>query len=158
MRVPILGLKPLLRAPLVKAGALISASVLLLYLTCFHYSNPFERGIIYNVISGTVSVSNPGYHITPPWVFVSQIDIRPIKVCVASSARVSVCKLAQLNPDNLKDFADREGFRYYWWDNRVSFNMGHSEEFRGLADDLKGYAFQAEHTSFVTVVAETDSL
>ena len=91
----------------------------------------------------------PGYNITAPWVQVSRIDTRPQRVCVDCDCRNLNCQLASFDPDGWEEFVRYEGFRYYWWSNRFSFNPGHKNEYRGMNDILRGYAFDGKEYPFI---------
>lgn len=114
------------------------------YFAFFSYNSVHEAAIVYNARSGEVTLFSPGPHISPPWVFSSNTDIRPQRVCITSVAKSTNCKLVQFIPSEYQKLIEREGFRYYWWDNRISFNLGYREEYRGFIDILRGYTFTAE--------------
>ena len=96
-----------------------------------------------------------GWYVHAPWVFVSTIDTRPQRVCISSSARAAMnCRLVQFNPDEYRSFIRTQGFGFYWWNNRLSFNTGHREEYRGFRDVLRGYAFSAQQYEFVTILEQ----
>lgn len=119
----------------------LSGFVFLFYFCCIHYTESQEIGLMYDVRDSQVILDSPGFNITAPWIFVSKIDTRPQRVCITSVAKVLNCKLVQFLPNQYKAFIQREGWRYYWWDNRISFNSGYKEEYRGFRDILRGYAF-----------------
>lgn len=123
------------------------------YLGWFYHIEPFWVAIVRNRFSGQVEIDSvPGFKIRAPWVSAAQIDTRPIRVCVTSAGRVSNCKLVQFNVSGWQEFVKIEGFHYYWWSNRVSFNGGYSDENRGMKDLLRGYAFGSQTYPFVTVL------
>ena len=80
------------------------------------------------------------------------MEIRPMRVCVETVAKVISCKLAEFLPSGFTEFVQREGFRYYWWDNRISFNFGYNEEYRGGRDLVRGYAFAVTNQKFIRVL------
>ena len=86
--------------------------------------------MIKNMVSGELSSDDPGFHLSAPWILVSKIDTRPQRVCITSRSRIMRCKLGSLNATYFRDLVTREGFRYYWWDNRISFNFGYDEDSR----------------------------
>jgi hypothetical protein len=84
---------------------------------------------------------------------VARIDTRPMRVCVTSSARATLaCKLVRFDSDHLDEFFLVEGWHLYWWSNRLSFNMGHEETYRGFRDIMRGYAFSSQPYSFIEVL------
>lgn len=138
------------------SGAGILPVLWLLLMTCFYSLEPTELGISRNMVTGTVSLqSRTGFHVKPPWVFVSVIDTRPTRVCITSSSRAAFnCRLVRFVGSEWRTFVRTEGFRLYWWSNRISFNTGYREEYRGMKDVLRGYAFSAERYPFVEVLQE----
>jgi len=46
---------------------------------------------------------------------------------------------------------NREGFKYFWLQNRLSFNISSDHEYRGLDYTLRGYAFTDEDFDFVSI-------
>lgn len=138
----------------------LAASVLvtswLAFAACFNYNDPQEVGLTWNMVSGKVELQErQGWHARPPWVLVTTIDTRPQRVCITSSAHAAVnCRLVAFNTAAHKEFVAVEGFRWYWWSNRFSFNSGYREEYRGFRDVLRGYAFSSEQYSFIQVLEE----
>ena len=49
--------------------------------------------------------------------------------------------LVSFDPNGWREFVNNEGFYYYWWSNRISFNMGYDDEYRGMKDLIRGYSF-----------------
>jgi hypothetical protein len=96
----------------------------------------------------------PGWNITPPWVEVARVDTRPKRVCVESASRSFNCKLVEFNPAGWEEFVKTEGFHYYALYNFFSFNGGYREEYRGMKDILRGYAFGNKKYPFITVLRE----
>jgi hypothetical protein len=129
--------------------AVASAFALLVYLPLFHYTGQHEVGLKFNPFMGTVQADTPGFNFSAPWVAVAKLDTRPQRVCVTTVAKVLVCKLVRFNPEGYSEFVKREGFRYYWLDNRISFNFGYAEEYRGVRDLLRGYAFEGTPQKFL---------
>lgn len=128
---------------------------LMVYLGCFNYTEPTEIGIARNMVSGSLwSQEGGGLHLTWPWVAVARIDTRPMRVSVQSTGRGFSAKLARFESSHWREFVDTEGFRYYWWGNRLSFNCGYDEEYRGMRDIMRGYAYGSRSYPFVVVLKE----
>ena len=147
-------LKPQLlqyRIKLIKA--LTGFSILFLFwLFCLHYNDSYHFSVSRNYISGELKGEKAGgLHFSAPWVQVIKFDTRPFKVCLDCSCRNTNCKLIAFNPNGWKDFIDREGIKYYWFANRLSFNIGQDQEYRGIHHVLRGYAYDNEY-SFITVL------
>lgn len=130
----------------------IIGSMALGYLGCYHHTEATEVGVVWNTFSGTITRDHPGHHLTPPWAFVAKLDTRPVRVCVTSASRSVNCMLVQFDESHYEDFVRTEGFRYYWWDNRFSFNSGYSEEYRGFKDVMRGYAYSVKKYPFIKVI------
>lgn len=123
----------------------------MIYFPFFHYTSIHEVGVMKNMASGDLTRDEPGFHLSAPWVLVTKIDTRPQRVCITSRARIMRCKLGRFEAIYYKELVAREGFRYYWWDNRVSINFGYNEEYRGIRDLIRGYSFGDETAPFVQV-------
>jgi hypothetical protein len=131
---------------------IITGSLLFFYFFCFHYVNVHEVGIRRNVINGNLSIDkSPGMYVSAPWIQVSKIDTRPQRICIECDCKNMTCVLVTFNPKGWQDFVQKEGFRYYWWSNRFSFNSSHKNEYRGIKDILKGYAFDGIEYSFLKI-------
>jgi hypothetical protein len=118
----------------------------------FHWTGVHQASIMRNIVTGVVSVDTiSGPQLSPPWVQVSQIDTRPQRLCIDCDCRVLNCKLAQFVPSGWKEFVDREGFSYWWWSNRISFNSGSDRTYRGQDWILRGYAFEGSEFTFISV-------
>ncbi len=139
---------------LVKSAVCLGAVVLLLYLTCFHYTEPAHVGVARNWITGKMWTDTPGWNLTWPWVKVAKIDLRPARVCVTTAGKGRNCKLVQFETKAWKEFVETEGFYYWWWANRISFNLGYDEEYRGMKDLLRGYAYTVKKYNFMTVTQD----
>jgi len=124
------------------------------YFAFYNYVEPTETGIAWNPISGKRFLQKPGRHITALWVRVSRIDLRPQRICVTSAGRGFNCRLVQFNPIEFELFVRTEGFYYYWWANRLSFNYGYPDEYRGMRDLLRGYAYGVRQYAFVKTIRE----
>lgn len=127
--------------------------VLILYLAFVNYLSAYHVGIAWNRITGELWLQDTGgWKVTPPWVSVSRIDTRPQRVCFTTAGRGFNCRLVRFVPEKYEEFVEVEGFRYYWWANRLSFNLGYEEEYRGMRDIFRGYAFGVRRYSFIEVV------
>lgn len=140
----------------VSAGLVILA-VFLCYLFVFHYTEPTQIGVQRNLITGEIILDVPGANLTVPWVQVAKIDIRPMRVCVTSAGRGFNCQLVQFEPKHIKKFIDTEGFYYWWWANRISFNIGDDEQYRGIKNLMRGYGYGLKEYDFVNVLEEYSS-
>lgn len=135
------------------SGGLIS---LLLVFYCFflNHNEPTDLGIARDSISGEMWIQRGGFHLTKPWVRVAKVDLRPIRVEVNSAGRGFNAKLVQFEEGYWLEFVNTEGFYYYWWANRFSFNASYKEEHRGVRDLMRGYAYSAKHYPFVKILNE----
>ena len=132
--------------------------LLLFCILCIHYLEFTEVGIGYKLTTGEVElISKAGWNFRPPWVLVAKIDTRPVRVCITSAGRGFNCKLVQFQSTAYKEFVAIEGFRFYWWANRISFNFGYKEEYRGMKDILRGHAFGVEKYSFFKILEDYPS-
>ena len=148
-------LPPIIKRRWFKILLISISAILLFYLMFINYTEPTELGIARNQITGeTWSQENGGWKITYPWVLVSTIDLRPIRVAVPSSGHGYCAKLVQFKKEKWREFIATEGFRYYWWANRFSYNSGYNEEYRGMKDIMRGYAFSVKKYSFVEIITE----
>ncbi len=129
--------------------------VFVFYLVFFNHTEAYEVGIAWNRFSGELTLQDTesgSYHLTAPWVMVARIDTRPTRVCITSTTKAFNCKLVKFESSAFREFVKTQGFYYYWWSNRVSFNFGYPEEYRGMKDILRGYAFGAESYPFITII------
>lgn len=141
-----------------RASLAIGGILFAFYLGFVNYTEPNEVGVAWNRFIGDLQLQDDaGFHLTAPWVSVSRIDIRPIRVCVTSAGRGFNCKLIRFEPTAYREFVAVEGFRYWWWANRVSFNLGYHEEYRGMKDLLRGYAYSVKRYSFVTTIMDYEA-
>jgi len=142
--------KPAVRVALVLFGLIIG-----FFIACLNFTEPSEIGLARNRITGnTWSQDYGGWHLSAPWVFVAVIDTRPMRVSVTTTGRGYSAKLVQFQKEYWREFIATEGFRYYWWANRFSFNWGYDEEYRGLKDIMRGYAYSAKKYPFIKVLTE----
>lgn len=120
-----------------------------------NHVDQYEAGIAWNFATGDMWLQGTGFHVTAPWVLVTDVDTRPQRVCITSAGHAAFnCKLVQFQPLAWRDFIRVEGWRYYWFANRLSLNLGYREEYRGFRDILRGYAFSAQPYPFVVVLEE----
>ena len=121
----------------------------------FNYVDQGQAGLGWNPISGEIFLQSPGMHWTSPITLVSIVETRPQRVCITSSAHAAPnCKLVKFDKQYFREFVAVEGWRYYWFDNLISFNSGHEETYRGFRDVLRGYAFSAQEYKFVETLTE----
>lgn len=133
---------------------IIGSYLLIFYLAFFHFTDNYQVGIRYNIFTGEVSKDeHTGFHLSAPWVLVTRVDTRPHKVCIVSATRNLNCRLVKFNPDKFKELIQYEGFHYYWWYNRFSFNSG-QHTYRGLDNLLLGHAYGQNRCSCVDIVEE----
>lgn len=134
--------------------ASVSLTLLFFYLSCYHYTRSHEFGLVYNLITGEVKPDGrSGHHLSYPWVLAAKIDARPIRVCIASVSRNLNCRLVKFDTSQYRELIKTEGFRYYWWYNRLSFNSG-QETYRGTANLLLGHSYGINRGSFVIILEE----
>lgn len=127
---------------------------LLFYFVFLNRIEPAWVGIAKNYVSGEMWLQGPGWHLTAPWTLVARVDARPVRVCVPTAGRGFSAKLIQLEPSAWREFIATEGFRYYWWANRLSFNFGNEEEYRGMRNILLGYAYSPKRYPFIKILEE----
>lgn len=138
----------------VKVIAVGLAVILAVYLPLVHYLELHQAGLGWNWVTGEVWLTQGGIHFSSPAMMVARIDTRPKRVCVTSTTRAVNCRLVQFDLDHFQEFLKTEGFRYYWWSNRLSVNFGYDDEYRGWKDVLRGYGFSVKHYSFIKVLKE----
>ena len=136
------------------ASVLCLAALGSVYFPFVNYVEPFEEGVAWNFVRGDPYLQKKGWNFTWLWVFVARIDTRPIRVCVTTAGRGFNCKLVQFESSAYREFVATEGFRYYWWANRISFNWGYDEEYRGMKDLLRGYAYGVKKYDFVKILRD----
>ena len=139
---------------LTAALAALAGCVLVFYMACLNYTETGRVGIMRNLVTGEVRIDHPGWNLSPPWVLVAHMETRPTRVCVESTTRGYNCRLVQFKPEYAELFVQTEGFSYYWWSNRFSFNGGYEHEYRGTDDILRGYGYSAKQYPFVGVLEE----
>lgn len=139
---------------LLVAGIMCLAVLVSIYFPFVNYLEPYEEGIAWNFVTGELRLQHKGWNFTHPWVLVARVDARPTRVCVTTAGRGFNCKLVQFEPSAYKEFVATEGFRYYWWANRISFNWGYDEEYRGMKDILRGHAYGVKRYSFIITLRD----
>jgi hypothetical protein len=77
-----------------------------------------------------------------------------MRVCITSASRGFNCKLVQFVPSDYREFVAVQGFSYYWWANRISFNSGYSEEYRGMRDLMRGYTYSVKQYPFIKILED----
>lgn len=132
----------------------LSSVFFLFYLPFYHWTDSYEFGITYNLFTGEVKPDkHTGHHLTAPWVIETKIDTRPQRICIASATRNMNCRLVQFDTSQWKELIRIEGFHYYWWYNRFSFNSG-QETYRGLSNLLLGHSYGNTRGSFVKIIQQ----
>ncbi len=126
---------------------LLSSIWILFYIFYFYNVDSYHAAISRDLISGKTYIEqSTGWQVSSPWVQVVKIDMRPFKICLTSTTSTINCKLVQFDTTGWKELISRESFQYYWFRNRLSFNSGYQEEYRGFKDILRGYAFNTSDT------------
>lgn len=120
----------------------------------FNHNEPTEIGIARNLFTGETYLQGSGWHFSALWVLVPIIDTRPVRVSVPSAGHGYSAKLVQFQVDGWQEFVATEGFRYWWWAKRLSFNFGYNEEYRGMKDILRGYAYGTKSYPFFKIITE----
>ena len=129
----------------------------LFYLSCVYHIEPNEMGIGWNPFSGKLRGDTTAwFYVSPPWDFVANVDLRPMRVCITSTANSYSCKLVTFDKTKWDEFVRIQGFHYYWWSNRFSFNSGY-ETYRGFRDVLRGYAYGNNKYGFIKVLDDNYS-
>lgn len=114
---------------------------LVLKATLVDFVDQHEVGYKFDLTSGEViELPRTGYFITPPWVRIGSIDLRPTQVCINANSRVLNCKLVRFNPEGLRLFIE--------WHGRSPDNS--------VSEILKSYAYDGmdRNYPFLTVVTE----
>lgn len=125
---------------------------ILVYLTMFYYSGRNDFVLTQNILTGEVQPeTHKGYHLTYPWILASKIDDRPHRFCIPSATRNMSCKLVKFDTSKWKDLIEYEGFHYYWWYNRFSFNSG-QETYKGVDNLLFGHSWGNSRGRFVIIL------
>ena len=138
------------------AGIVLLTALLLSGGSMINYLEPTEVALTWNPLTGERGMQlHAGWNLRAPWVFVSTVSTAPQRLCLTSTAHAAVnCRLAQFVPEYHQQFLATEGFRWYWWSNRFSFNFGYREEYRGFKDVMRGYAFSSQKYPFIRILRE----
>ncbi|PIR06301.1 MAG: hypothetical protein COV55_04190 [Candidatus Komeilibacteria bacterium CG11_big_fil_rev_8_21_14_0_20_36_20] len=140
---------------LVGISTTIFAILLLSYFIFLNYTEPTEIGIARNIFTGKMWMQEGGgWHRTAPWVLVAKIDTRPMRVAITTAGHGFNARLVQFNCKEWRSFVETEGFRYWWWTNRISYNFGYDEEYRGMKDIMRGYAFATKEYPFIKILEQ----
>ncbi len=124
------------------------------YLAFYHFTDSYEFGLTWNMFTGEIKPDkHTGHHFTAPWVLATKIDTRPQRVCIATATRNLNCRLVQFDTAYWRELVKFEGFHYYWWYNRFSFNSG-QDTYRGVTNLLLGHAYGNTRCSCVKVLQE----
>jgi hypothetical protein len=125
----------------------LSSFSLLFYIFYFYNVDSNHVAISRDLLSGKTYIEqSTGWQVSSPWVQVVKIDTRPFKICLTSTTSTINCRLVQFDTTGWKELIARESFQYYWFRNRLSFNFGYQEEYRGFKDILRGYTFNTSDT------------
>jgi len=140
---------------------LIAVLLWFIFVVCFvTHLEPTEDGIGMNWLNGELRLlERNGWHITPPWVWVAKVQTTPMRVSVSTASRGYSAKLVQFNSEHYEEFIKTEGWYFYWWYNRLSFNIGYdrNEEYRGFRDVMRAYAYSAKKYPFITLLKEYEA-
>lgn len=125
------------------------------YMPCIYHIDTNELGVEWNPIKGELRADSvPGYYVSAPWERVSKIDLRPQRVTISTTANCLNYKLVAFDRRYWREFVNTQGFGYWWWNNRLSFNAGYGEESRGFKDVMRGYAYSRSRYKFVILLKE----
>lgn len=139
----------------VKAAVAAAVVLIAFYFGCVTHVEPNEMGVDYNVFTGELRGDTAaGYYVSPPWRLVSMIDLRPMRVSISSTANSYGSKLVQFDKAHWREFVQTQGFGYWWWNNRLSFNSGYNTEYRGFRDVIRGYAYGNKRYEFIIVLED----
>lgn len=144
-------MRGVLTARPVRWGALVVFVLWLAFISMVRYIEPGEAALTWRPISGEITMRDrPGWDISPPWAFVTVIDTRPQRLCLTSTAHSAPnCRLAQFDTSQYRAFIAAEGWSWYWFRNRLSFNYGYDETYRGWRDVMRGYTFSQHQYPFI---------
>ncbi len=136
----------------IKIVSIIASVVMLTYLLFVNRVESGEVGLAWNSITGEMTVQTPGVYFTSPVTTVAVLDTKSMRFCVPSTAHAAInCKLVEFDPTQYEAFVATEGWSYYWFRNRLSFNSGYSTE-RGFRDVMRGYAFSSQRYPFIRIL------
>ena len=138
---------------MIMAGTL--AVITTIFIWPLRYVAPGFADITWQPLSGEIGLLHTGWNVVGPLTFTTEIDTRPQRLCLSSDTHAAAnCRLVQFDITRVNDFVATEGWRWYWWSNRLSFNAGYDETYRGFRDVLRGYAFSANQYPFVKVLKQ----
>jgi hypothetical protein len=124
---------------------LVSSFILVFWVFFFHYTPQGIATLDRNIFTGKVVLNKKlGMNFSMPWIQSTKIDLRPTKYCIECSCSNMVCVLVSFDEAGLVEFIQNEGWSYYWLRNRLSFNMGYKNEWRGWKSVIRGYSFDNE--------------
>lgn len=145
----------ILRKKKVRLFLKIGLGIFLFYILFLNHIEITQVGIARNWFSGeTYLQEQPGWYLTPPWVWVARVGTHPIRVGVPTAGRGYSAKLVKFETEYWEEFVEVEGWRYYWLDNRLSFNLGNDEEYRGFRNLMLGYAYSVKEYPFISILDE----
>jgi len=129
---------------------LLIATFFIFWSSCLYFHDSWEISICKNELTGEVYIdTTKGLRFSPFWVRASNIDTRPQKLCIDCNCANINCKLIQFDYSYYQDFIKREKFCYYWWKNRISFNISQENEYRGIKFILRSYTFDNQKYKFI---------
>lgn len=144
-----------MKRPLLKSLAVMASLILSAYCLFCNFLTYHEIGLARNFVTKNTWIQkDAGFHFTNPFVLVQRIDTRPVRVSVHSSSKCVSSKLVQFVPEEWESFVKTEGWRFYWWSNRLSFNWSYPEEYRGWRDVMRGYAYSTKRYPFIKTIEE----
>lgn len=127
-------------------------TILLFWLGFFNWTGYHQLSIERNIFNGEIHVdTTAGPNLSWPWVQVANIDTRPRKLCVDCNCKTLNCRLVQIKKNNIIKLVENEGFKYFWLQNRISFNISAEQEYRGFDYTLRGYAFTEDTPNFIEI-------
>lgn len=92
-----------------------------------------QIGISFNPFSGSIDTLSSGRHFMSPFTLVSRIPTNPVKVCINGKNYSTNCKLLSFRKSEWRELIRLEGWRYYWWDNRLTIStIGQNRGFSNL--------------------------
>jgi hypothetical protein len=128
------------KAILVFGGAFVFF-LFLFYVLMLNHISVNHVGVAYNSMNGELDVqTRVGWHLTSPFVRVSELSVMPMVVHIPSSAKVINTKIVRLKPDGVKDLVKLQGFDLFLGQNQQDYMMG--------------YAFSGQQFSFLEIIQE----
>jgi hypothetical protein len=114
----------------------------LFYIFCLNHVSLNHVGIAYNSSDGTVTVQQPGWHRTSPFVRVANISTLPLVVRIPSEARLVNQRLVKFNPDGAIEYVKEQGFSWIT-----------EQEFQSI---MLGYAYSGKEFAFLDILEKND--